>query len=158
MEYLGEVIDIAEANRRIIDALGSDALSSITSSHDSFHPLSITYLTRFSPQLNLVLDAGTKGNLNRFINHSCAPNLVTECWIVDGYPRLGLFACRPIEANEELTINYINAQILSTGLMGASCLCGADSCVRKIRLPTAFKLYEGIVNEVKSHLTNDIQF
>ncbi|CAH8515867.1 unnamed protein product [Schistosoma turkestanicum] len=144
IEYLGEVIDIAEANRRIIEALGPDALSSITSSRKGFHPLSVTYLARFSPQLNLVLDAGTKGNLSRFINHSCEPNLIAECWTVDG-----LFACRPIEANEELTINYINAQILSTDLMAASCLClcGADSCISTLRLPTAFKLYEGTVNE-----------
>ncbi|CAH8547196.1 unnamed protein product [Schistosoma mattheei] len=150
IEYSGEVIDIAEANRRIIEALGPNALSSITSSRKGFHPLSETYLARFSSQLNLVLDSGTKGNLSRFINHSCEPNLIAECWTVDGYPRLGLFACRPIEANEELTINYIDAQFLSTGLMAAICLClcGADSCISTLRLPTSFKLYEEeVVND-----------
>lgn len=89
IEYSGEVIDITEANRRIIEALGPNALSSITSSRKGFHPLSETYLARFSSQLNLVLDSGTKGNLSRFINHSCEPNLIAECWTVDGYPRLG---------------------------------------------------------------------
>ncbi|KAH8871500.1 Histone-lysine N-methyltransferase NSD3 [Schistosoma japonicum] len=154
MEYSGEVIDITEANRRIVEALGPNALSNISSSRKGFHPLSETYLARFSSHLNLVLDSGTKGNLSRFINHACEPNLFPECWTVDGYPRLGLFACRFIEANEELTINYIAAQFLSTGLMAASCicLCGADTCISSLRLPISFQSYEEVVSDTSQNL------
>ncbi|KAK4470584.1 hypothetical protein MN116_006125 [Schistosoma mekongi] len=154
MEYSGEVIDITEANRRIVEALGPNALSNISSSRKGFHPLSETYLARLSSHLNLVLDSGTKGNLSRFINHACEPNLFPECWTVGGYPRLGLFACRFIEANEELTINYIAAQFLSTGLMAASCicLCGADTCISSLRLPISFQSYEEVVNDASQNL------
>nr|CAH8857463.1 unnamed protein product [Trichobilharzia regenti] len=149
-EYTGEVIDVSEANRRILDALGGhNALSSITSSRKDFHPVSETYLARLSPRMDLILDAKNQGSLSRFINHACEPNLYAECWIVDGHPRLGLFANRPIKANEELTINYITNQFLSTGLMAFTslCLCGADTCVSTPRLPTSFKLSsEEIVN------------
>ncbi|CAH8580669.1 unnamed protein product [Heterobilharzia americana] len=155
IEYSGEVIDVTEANRRIIEALGGpNVLSSITSSRKGFQPLSETYLARISSQLNLVLDARNHGNLSRFINHSCEPNLVAECWTVDGYPRLGLFASRLIEANEELTINYICGQFLSTGLMAFSslCLCGADTCISTLRLPTSFELHEEIINNFSQSL------
>ncbi|VDQ13404.1 unnamed protein product [Trichobilharzia regenti] len=89
-EYTGEVIDVSEANRRILDALGGhNALSSITSSRKDFHPVSETYLARLSPRMDLILDAKNQGSLSRFINHACEPNLYAECWIVDGHPRLG---------------------------------------------------------------------
>ncbi|CAL8074345.1 unnamed protein product [Calicophoron daubneyi] len=139
-EYVGEVIDVDEANRRLVDALGPSALANVTSSRKEFQPISETYLARFSTDSPFVLDASKQGNLSRFINHSCEPNLVASCWLVDGLPRLGLFSTREISANEELTVNYINAQFLSTGLMGATslCLCGADSCSSTLHLPISF--------------------
>jgi len=45
-----------------------------------------------------VIDAGPKGNLSRFANHSCDPNLRTEKWNISGDLRVGLFAVRNIEA------------------------------------------------------------
>lgn len=50
------------------------------------------------------------GNLSRFINHSCAPNLAMYCVFVDNVdartPRLALFARRRIRRGEELTFDY----------------------------------------------------
>lgn len=53
---------------------------------------------------------------------------------------IGLFAGREIDQNEELTINYVTAEFLSTGLMAASniCLCGSDSCLSSLRLPNSY--------------------
>lgn len=39
-----------------------------------------------------VIDAGPKGNLSRFMNHSCAPNCETQKWTANGDVRVGLFA------------------------------------------------------------------
>lgn len=57
------------------------------------------------------------------------------------HTRTGLFTIRPVTANEELTINYIESWFLSTGLMGPNCLClcGTDSCISTIRLPIGFQ-------------------
>ena len=43
-----------------------------------------------------VIDAGPKGNLSRFMNHSCQPNLITQKWTVNGDIRVGLFATEDI--------------------------------------------------------------
>ena len=47
-----------------------------------------------------VIDAGPSGNLSRFANHSCDPNLRTEKWNIIGDQRVGLFATRDIEAGQ----------------------------------------------------------
>ena len=43
-----------------------------------------------------IIDAGPKGNLCRFMNHSCDPNCETTKWNVNGDIRVGLFATRDI--------------------------------------------------------------
>ena len=46
------------------------------------------------------------GNLARFANHSCDPNMIMQKWNVLGVTRIGLFAIKPIGVKEELTWNY----------------------------------------------------
>ncbi|GIY63172.1 histone-lysine N-methyltransferase SETD2 [Caerostris extrusa] len=53
-----------------------------------------------------ILDAANKGNLSRFMNHSCDPNCETQKWTVNGNLRIGFFAKRDIKAGEELTFDY----------------------------------------------------
>ena len=43
-----------------------------------------------------IVDAGPKGNLSRFMNHSCEPNIETQKWNVNGDIRVGLFALSDI--------------------------------------------------------------
>ncbi|TPP63923.1 Histone-lysine N-methyltransferase [Fasciola gigantica] len=140
MEFRGEVVDLDEANRRLVEALGPSALANLNSSRKGCQPLNESYVIRLGPDRDLALDAACRGNLARFINHSCEPNLAAECWVVDGCPRLGLFATRTIDPNEELTLDYVLADFLSTGLMGSHCLClcGTDTCVSTLHLPSSF--------------------
>lgn len=56
------------------------------------------------------IDAGKYGNVTRFINHSCDPNLwLFNVWIENldpEMPQIAFFANRDIFAGEELTFNY----------------------------------------------------
>lgn len=63
-----------------------------------------TYLMSISK--NEVIDPTLKGNIARFINHSCDPNCETQKWHVLGEICVGVFACKNIHEDEELTFNY----------------------------------------------------
>uniref|UniRef100_A0A0D3H4Z8 SET domain-containing protein n=1 Tax=Oryza barthii TaxID=65489 RepID=A0A0D3H4Z8_9ORYZ len=73
---------------------------------------------------NMVIDATNKGNMSRFINHSCEPNTEMQKWTVEGETRVGIFALRDIKTGEELTYDYKFVQF------GADqdCHCGSSNC------------------------------
>ncbi|XP_077258296.1 nuclear receptor binding SET domain protein isoform X1 [Temnothorax americanus] len=109
IEYVGEIIDDAEYKRRLHRKKELK--------NENFYFLTIdNYRT---------IDAEPKGNLSRFMNHSCAPNCETQKWTVNGDTRIGLFALRDIETGEELTFNY---NLASDGETRKACLCGASNC------------------------------
>ncbi|XP_053623529.1 histone-lysine N-methyltransferase NSD2-like [Plodia interpunctella] len=72
-----------------------------------------------------MIDAGPKGNLARFMNHSCEPNCETQKWTVLGDVRVGLFAVGDIAANSEVTFNYL---LECAGIDKKKCMCGAKRC------------------------------
>ncbi|XP_002980990.2 histone-lysine N-methyltransferase ASHH2 [Selaginella moellendorffii] len=73
-----------------------------------------------------VIDACRKGNLGRFINHSCEPNCQTEKWCVNGEICIGLFAIRDVAKNEEITFNYNFERLY--GAAAKKCHCGSAHC------------------------------
>ncbi|KAA3453780.1 histone-lysine N-methyltransferase ASHH2 isoform X1 [Gossypium australe] len=73
-----------------------------------------------------VIDAYVKGNLGRFINHSCDPNCRTEKWMVNGEICIGLFALRDIKKGEEITFDYNYVRVV--GAAAKKCHCGSSHC------------------------------
>ncbi|XP_019154815.1 PREDICTED: histone-lysine N-methyltransferase ASHH2-like isoform X2 [Ipomoea nil] len=73
-----------------------------------------------------VIDACAKGNLGRFINHSCDPNCSTEKWMVNGEVCIGLFALRDIKKGEEVTFDYNYVRVF--GAAAKRCVCGSPQC------------------------------
>ena len=75
----------------------------------------------------LSIDARRKGNLARFINHSCEPNCEIMEWMVEGVPRVGFFALRDISVGEEITMSSYG--LMSTpNLKRRPCKCKSLSC------------------------------
>jgi hypothetical protein len=70
------------------------------------------------------------GNVARFINHSCEPNLLVQPVLRPGDSGLrycvGLFAARDIPRGTELCYDY-NYKLNATGKVMA-CHCGAKKC------------------------------
>jgi hypothetical protein len=85
IEYLGERVSHAEADRRYEEKEGDDG-----------H----TFL--FIVDRHVVIDAGVDGNDARFINHSCDPN----CESVIAQRRVFIEAIRTIQPGEELSYDY----------------------------------------------------
>lgn len=89
VEYTGEVIDLDEVDRR---------LGTIYKNETKYFFLGM--------EKTLVIDAGCRGSVARFVNHSCDPNCEMQKWYVNQEPRIGLFARRPIYPGDEITYDY----------------------------------------------------
>ncbi|KAF5725302.1 histone-lysine N-methyltransferase ASHH2 [Tripterygium wilfordii] len=110
IEYVGEVLDLHayEARQREYAAKG----------HKHFY-----FMTLNGSE---VIDACAKGNLGRFINHSCDPNCRTEKWMVNGEICIGLFALRDIKKGEEVTFDYNYVRVFGAAVK--KCYCGSPPC------------------------------
>ncbi|KAL4274158.1 hypothetical protein AHAS_AhasUnG0019900 [Arachis hypogaea] len=110
IEYVGEVLDTHayEARQREYALKG----------HRHFY-----FMTLNGSE---VIDASAKGNLGRFINHSCDPNCRTEKWMVNGEICIGLFALRDIKQDEEVTFDYNYVRVF--GAAAKKCYCGSINC------------------------------
>ncbi|KAM0019377.1 putative [histone H3]-lysine(4) N-trimethyltransferase chromatin remodeling SET family [Helianthus debilis subsp. tardiflorus] len=110
IEYVGEVLDMHayEARQKQYASRG----------HKHFY-----FMTLNGSE---VIDACAKGNLGRFINHSCEPNCRTEKWMVNGEVCIGLFAIRDIKKGEELTFDYNYVRVF--GAAAKKCVCGSSRC------------------------------
>ncbi|QDZ25746.1 histone methyltransferase [Chloropicon primus] len=111
MEYVGEVIDEEEHARRKVEYREGG--------RRHFYFMSIAN--------GELIDATKKGNLSRFLNHSCEPNCETQKWQVNGELCIGVFALKDVKAGGELTFDYHfenDAQQTST----LKCLCGEPNC------------------------------
>ncbi|KAJ6844167.1 histone-lysine N-methyltransferase, H3 lysine-9 specific SUVH3-like [Iris pallida] len=137
-EYTGEFVEKAEVgiedaeeDEYIFQAAGDDKAfkwnygpellgePSADNSSASFGPLSFS------------ISAKNMGNISRFINHSCSPNVLWQKVLYDhgdeGYPHIAFFAIKHIPPMTELTYDY--------GLSGGvgshrpkQCLCGSPKC------------------------------
>ncbi|GAB0100213.1 hypothetical protein DMENIID0001_162180 [Sergentomyia squamirostris] len=105
-EYIGEIINEEEVARRIrIKKEKSNSAYYFFTLHNG-----------------LTIDAEHKGNVSRYINHSCDPNCMTQKWTVNGAMRIGIFAIKDIPQGTELSFNY------QWENRGSICLCDAPNC------------------------------
>lgn len=100
IEYLGEKLDKAEAQRRC--EAGNVYVFEVTEDFD--------------------IDGNVEWNPARWINHSCNPNAETE--IIDGH--VYVVATRTIRTGEEIVYNY-NFDL--SEYEDYPCNCGAEQCI-----------------------------
>ncbi|XP_065097038.1 histone-lysine N-methyltransferase SETMAR [Paramisgurnus dabryanus] len=129
-EYAGEIIGPHEARRRQL---------SQTPKHMNYI-IAVQEHSGGDRVTQTFVDPVTVGNVGRFINHSCQPNLVMVPVRVHSLlPRLALFTNRDIEQYEELTFDYSGALNGNTKmsnetqsdvkvLQRKACHCKAPNC------------------------------
>lgn len=109
IEYVGEVLDNKLFEKR------AKKYSENKNIHYYFMAL----------KSNAIIDATKKGNISRFINHSCDPNAETQKWTVNGELRVGFFSRKDIKQGEEITFDY---QYQRYGKEAQKCYCGTHNC------------------------------
>ncbi|XP_077088872.1 histone-lysine N-methyltransferase EHMT1 isoform X12 [Siphateles boraxobius] len=110
-EYVGEIISDAEADVRENDSY----LFSLDSKVGDMY----------------CVDARFYGNISRFINHHCEPNLF-PCRVFTShqdlrFPHIAFFACKNISAGDELGFDYGDHFWDVKGKL-FSCQCGSSKC------------------------------
>lgn len=117
VEYVGELIRESVANVRercyelALQAKGSSEMAS-------------SYFFRLSA--DLVIDATHKGNMSRFVNHSCDPTCVARVVSADAR-RIVMYARRDIRKGEEITYDY-KFPLEDDPSKKIKCLCGSRNC------------------------------
>lgn len=109
MEYVGEVLNGEQFDDRATE------YSREKNKHYYFMLL----------KSDAVIDATLKGNISRFINHSCDPNAETQKWTVNGELRIGFFSKKHISPGEEITFDY---QFQRYGKQAQKCYCESAKC------------------------------
>ena len=122
-EYVGELLSTSQAMKRL----------------GQLQPADSCYIVQYKEHLSngntLVtnIDATQKGNLLRFINHSCSPNLMMVAVRSNSIlPRLCLFACRDILSQEEICFSYFGRKgngISSVDTGTKQCFCDSEECI-----------------------------
>ncbi|XWS37000.1 hypothetical protein CRYUN_Cryun19dG0005700 [Craigia yunnanensis] len=136
-EYTGEIIRDKEVEQRI----GNDEyLFDIGNNYgdnslqDTNTPISFVVNECFT------IDAAQFGNVGRFINHSCSPNLFAQNVLFDhdnrSMPHIMLFAMEDIPPLKELTYHY-NYKIgevcdVNGNIKMKTCYCGSRECTGRM--------------------------
>ncbi|XP_053892063.1 histone-lysine N-methyltransferase SETMAR [Malaclemys terrapin pileata] len=131
-EYAGEVLCFREACRRI----------QAQTPEDSNYIIAVREHLYDGQIIETFVDPMNTGNVGRFLNHSCEPNLFMVPVRIDSLvPKLALFAAAAISAGEELSYDYsgrfLNVPLIKReqemleedDVMKKPCYCGAKSCV-----------------------------
>uniref|UniRef100_A0A1D1YPQ5 Histone-lysine N-methyltransferase, H3 lysine-9 specific SUVH6 n=1 Tax=Anthurium amnicola TaxID=1678845 RepID=A0A1D1YPQ5_9ARAE len=145
-EYIGELIPDKEAEQRSNDEYLFD-IGHNYDDHDLWEglPTLIPDLQSNShgevvEEAGFTIDAAKYGNVGRFINHSCSPNLYAQNVLYDHddkrMPHIMLFAAENIPPLQELTYhyNYTIGQVRDSegNMKTKDCHCGSLECTGRL--------------------------
>ncbi|XP_020975992.1 histone-lysine N-methyltransferase, H3 lysine-9 specific SUVH6-like isoform X1 [Arachis ipaensis] len=147
-EYLGELLGEDEAEERVDnDEYLFDIGNNNQKSHALWDELSVVMPDAHSNSScevvedgGFTIDALHYGNVGRFINHSCSPNLYAQSVLYDHddkrIPHIMLFATENIPPLQELTYDYnykIDEVFDSHGnIKRKNCYCGSMECTGRM--------------------------
>ncbi|XVE63830.1 hypothetical protein DITRI_Ditri07aG0052300 [Diplodiscus trichospermus] len=136
-EYAGEIIRDKEGERRV----GSDEyLFDIGNNYGDHSLRDANTLGSYLVNECFTIDAAQFGNVGRFINHSCSPNLFAQNVLFDhddkSMPHIMLFAMEDVPPLKELTYHY-NYRIgevcdANGNIKMKSCHCGSTECTGRM--------------------------
>ncbi|XP_073001411.1 histone-lysine N-methyltransferase, H3 lysine-9 specific SUVH6-like [Typha latifolia] len=144
-EYVGELLEDEEAQKRTNDeylfAVGNNYYDeSLWEGLSTSIPSLQKGPSCKGDEVGFAVDASMYGNIGRFFNHSCTPNLYAQNLLYDhdnkSMPHIMFFASEDIPALEELTYHYnytIDQVYDSNGnIKKKDCYCGSAECTGRL--------------------------
>ncbi|XAR71166.1 Histone-lysine N-methyltransferase, partial [Bertholletia excelsa] len=144
-EYIGELLEDKEAEQRQNDEYLFDIGQNYSDCSVSGGLSTLSHGAQSSciedvDEGGFTIDATNYGNIGRFINHSCSPNLYAQNVLYDHddkrMPHIMLFAAENIPPLQELTYhyNYSVDQIQDSNgnIKMKSCYCGSAECTGRM--------------------------
>ncbi|KAL5099044.1 hypothetical protein RYX36_003371 [Vicia faba] len=144
-EYIGELLEDKEAEQRTgndeyLFDIGNKNNSTLWDGLSTLLPDSQSHSCEVVKDVGFTIDAAQYGNVGRFVNHSCSPNLYAQNVLYDHHdnrvPHVMLFAAENIPPLQELTYDYnymIDEVCDSDGnVKKKSCYCGSVDCTGRL--------------------------
>ncbi|KAJ9173319.1 hypothetical protein P3X46_016470 [Hevea brasiliensis] len=145
-EYAGELLEEKEAEQRIgnddylFDIGNNCSDSSLWDGLSNLLTETKLSSCEVMEESCFTIDAAKYGNVGRFINHSCSPNLYAQNVLYDHedkrIPHIMLFAAENIPPLQELTYhyNYTIDQVHDSdgNIKKKSCYCGSSECTGRM--------------------------
>lgn len=145
-EYIGELLDDKEAEQRagndeyLFDIGQNYSDPTLWDGLSALMPDLASSSTEVVENVGFTIDAAKFGNIGRFINHSCSPNLYAQNVLYDHedkrIPHIMLFAAENIPPLQELTYhyNYTIDQVFDRdgNIKKKSCYCGSSECTGRM--------------------------
>ena len=89
----------------------------------------------FQEQTPYTIDGKNIGNVGRFFNHSCNPNLFVQNVFIEThdfrFPHVAFFAAKNLKAGEEITWDY-SYEVDSIPGKCIECKCEAENCRKRL--------------------------
>ncbi|XP_021291532.1 histone-lysine N-methyltransferase, H3 lysine-9 specific SUVH6 [Herrania umbratica] len=145
-EYAGELLEDREAEERtgndeyLFDIGNNYSESSLWDGLSTLMPDAHSSVCQVVQDSGFTIDAAQHGNIGRFINHSCSPNLYAQNVLYDHddrrIPHIMLFAAENIPPLQELTYhyNYMIDQVRDENgnIKKKFCYCGSSECTGRL--------------------------
>ncbi|XP_061343939.1 histone-lysine N-methyltransferase, H3 lysine-9 specific SUVH6-like [Gastrolobium bilobum] len=145
-EYLGELLEEKEAEQRtgndeyLFDIGNNFTNSTLWDGLSTLMPDTQSSSCEVVKEGSFTIDAAQFGNVGRFINHSCSPNLYAQNVLFDHHdnriPHIMLFAAENIPPLQELSYdyNYTIDQVRdsSGNIKKKACYCGSVDCTGRM--------------------------
>ncbi|XP_059223252.1 probable histone-lysine N-methyltransferase set-23 [Stomoxys calcitrans] len=131
-EYAGELLTCGEAKLRIQENEKKGNMNYILCLKENHHVDLAGGELKPGSELMTIVDPSKRGNIGRYLNHSCDPNCQIYSVRVDcPIPKVAIFAKRHIKTGEELCFHYNDGKkYSSTSASGKPtlCLCNSKKC------------------------------
>ena len=147
-EYAGEILSSAEAQarRRATAQTREDDGGDGSNPDSNYYIMSVVeHVGAPRRAMTTTIDPTKCGNVGRYLNHSCAPNLEVQLVRCGSFvPRVAFFSSRDVAIGEELTFHYGSAQHVTqptddekrdgtrrpVPVRRRPCRCGAPGCAK----------------------------